>query len=349
LLIPSDAFGALLQTGIQSLTQRRQDGGSTLDGEPKIRSNLFSPTIFHEPWWLEIASAGEYRETIVESGGRLAGRMPYLEKRRALRVRSLEMPALTYLLGPAILPEFTSHGAVRSLKEFNLTTKLVNALPPAWHVSFRLHAGINNALAFAAAGFQVSVDQSVEIPPAAEDLLWRQLRDKTRNMIRRASEQLTVRATASPGFFSSFYQECIGEAGKRNSYDTARMEALVAGASLREAGRVLVAERPDGAPVAAIFTVWDAGREYYLMSTRRRDAHAGAINLLLWKTLRDAGAAGRIFDMAGIHVLAPNMPNLVLVTGFGGTIVPRYRVARTHPVLREALVLSSLFSRKAES
>jgi hypothetical protein len=101
LLIPSDAFGALLQTGIQSLTQRRQDGGSTLDGEPKIRSNLFSPTIFHEPWWLEIASAGEYRETIVESGGRLAGRMPYLEKRRALRVRSLEMPALTYLLGPA--------------------------------------------------------------------------------------------------------------------------------------------------------------------------------------------------------------------------------------------------------
>jgi hypothetical protein len=353
--IRSHALVAPMSTEISDMDVRAENsrcdakryGRYPVDNKQETLSGLFSPTIFHEPWWLEIASAGKYEETIVESGGRLAGRLPFFAKRRAFGIKSLEMPALTYLLGPAILPEFASRGAVRSLKEFHIVTKLVKALPLAWHTSFRLHADTGNALAFAAAGFQVSIDQSVEILPDEQEVLWRQMRDKNRNMIRRAREHLTIRPSTEPGFFSRFYQECLSEAGKQNTYDEAVVEPLVENASRRQVGRVLVAKRPDGTPDAAIFTVWDAKREYYLMSTRRQSAHAGAINLLIWEALCSAAKSGRIFDMAGIHVLAPNVPNLVLLTGFGGMVVPRLRVARTHPVLREAFSISSLFSRKS--
>jgi hypothetical protein len=354
-LTHSDARVAPIQTETSEMDSqaesnrhdRKRYGRHPVDNKQKTSLDLLSPTIFHEPWWLEIASAGKYEETIVESGGRMVGRLPFFTKRRAFGLKSLEMPALTYLLGPAILPEFATCGAVRSLKAFHIVKKLVNALPPAWHASFRLHADTGNALAFAAAGFQVSVDQSVEILADEQEVLWRQMRDKNRNMIRRAREHLTIRPSTEPGFFSRFYQECLNEAGKQNTYDEAVVEPLVVNASSRQVGRVLVADRPDGTPEAAIFTVWDAKREYYLMSARRRTAHSGAINLLIWEALCSAAESGRIFDMAGIHVLAPNVPNLVLLTGFGGTIVTRLRVARTHPILKEAFAISSLFRHKS--
>lgn len=65
-----------------------------------------SPTIFHEPWWLQIASRGECREVIVESGSRLAGRLPFVVRRRMRSFDVVGIPDLTHCLGPALNAEF---------------------------------------------------------------------------------------------------------------------------------------------------------------------------------------------------------------------------------------------------
>jgi hypothetical protein len=47
-----------------------------------------TPTIFHEPWWLEAASGGQYEEVTVSSGGRTVGRLPFV-RRKSLRFTHL--------------------------------------------------------------------------------------------------------------------------------------------------------------------------------------------------------------------------------------------------------------------
>ena len=270
----------------------------------------------------------------MESGGRLAGRLPYLHRRRALGLATIGMPALTHYLGPAIAPEFESASAVRSLKSLGIISGLLSGLPPAIHVSFRLHSGIRDTLAFDRAGFLSTTQFTVEILPAPVERLWTQLRDKTRNMIRRAEENLAVAPCMEAAFFSRFYNECLNSAGKQNAYDEEKVATLAAEVLRRGKGRILVAATPDSSPQAAVFTVWDNEREYYFMSCRLPGAHRGSIQLLIWAALQQAATSGRVFDMDGIHVVGDKLPNLILSTGFGGTIVPRFWVSRTSPLVK---------------
>ncbi|MDE1896490.1 MAG: GNAT family N-acetyltransferase, partial [Rhodospirillales bacterium] len=250
-------------------------------------------------------------------------------RRRMKCFSTIEMPALTHCLGPAISPALERAGTAKSFKPIQIYGQLLQQLPQAAHVWFRLHPDTINTLAFETAGFSSSVQWTVEIAPTAGDVLWKQMRDKTRNAIRRAGDVLQVEISEDSEFFLNFYNSCLREAGRKNSYDQDCLKRLVAEATERNRGRILVAASADGTPQAAIFTVWDTKREYYFMSSRRAGAHFGAVNLLLWHSLQNAAACGRIFDMDGIHVVGTQLPNLLLLSGFGGNIVPRYCVSRS--------------------
>jgi hypothetical protein len=82
---------------------------------------------------------------------------------------------------------------------------------------------------------------------------------------------------------------------------------------------------------ASICTIWDQDVEYYYLSTRRLGSLNGATSLLIWNALLHASMNGLIFDMDGLSI-----GNRLLVTGFGGTISPRYVVWRTTPAFRTA-------------
>ncbi|MGE4482486.1 GNAT family N-acetyltransferase [Acidocella sp.] len=293
----------------------------------------FSPTIFHEPWWLRLASGEAYSEVTVESGGRLAGRLPFISRRRFGLLKTIHMPSLTHYLGPALAPEYERPGAVKSFKSIEIHMQLLTQLPKAMHIWFRLHPAIATTLAFDRAGFSNLAQWTVEIPPAAPTELWKRMRDKTRNAIRRASEVMQAETLNDSAFFFDFYNDCLRDTGRQNSYDKECLKRLIPEALSRGRGRVLAAREADGTPQAAIFTVWDARREYYFMSARRPKAHFGAVSLLLWSALQEAAAQGRVFDMDGIHVVDGQCPNLLLLSGFGGNFSPRYCVSRTNAAL----------------
>ncbi|HQT59592.1 MAG TPA: GNAT family N-acetyltransferase [Acidiphilium sp.] len=296
-------------------------------------TSALSPTVFHEPWWLEAASGGTFGEVIVESGGRLAGRLPFVVQRRARSFDVVRIPDLTHCLGPAIAAEFDPPGAVKSTKGIEICSQLIAQLPKAAHVWFRLHPETANTLAFDKAGFLSTVQWSVEIAPRPEEQLWKAMRDKTRNAIRRGGDRLTVTAWDEPGRFLDFYRDCLRRNDRRNHYDDATLAALAGEVLRRRRGRVLAAIRPDNTPEAAILTVWCKRREFYFMSARDTSAHFGAINLLIWRAIQDAAAANRIFDMDNIHVVDGALPNHLMLSGFGGNVVPRYCVSRSSALL----------------
>lgn len=284
---------------------------------------LPTPTIFHEPWWLETACEGHPTETIVEQGGTVLGRLPYLKQSARLCGTSVVMPPLTHVLGPALSPDIADRDGARVHRRFSVLSELIARLPPASRVEFRLHPGLRDTMAFQAAGFTTTVDFTLHIAPAPEDELWRRMRDKTRNVIRRADERLTVGCEAGASGFLDFYDDNLTERHRRNMYDRGVFAGLIREAVARDTGRILFARDGNGAPQAAIFTVWDHRFEYYFASTRRDGSPNGAASLLIWHAIRHASARGLTFDMDGV-----SESNRLLVTGFGGQMLPRFFVAR---------------------
>ena len=286
-----------------------------------------APTIFHEKWWLDAASGDEAREVTVVQGGRPVGRLPFYARRR-FGLHAIGQPPLTYALGPAIraLPD----GRLPAIqKRVAITRELIRALPAASHVSFRLHGGVSDTLAFEAEGFACRLTYTVEIEPDGETALWRAMRDKTRNVIRRAEEKLEVAEIDIADRFLDFYAENLRARDRRNAYGHAVTRRVIGETRRRRSGSILGATDRAGVLQAAILTVWDQRSAYYLMSTRRPDSASGANSLLIWHALREAASNGRVFDLAGLHVSGGELPNLLLLTGFGGVVKPRYFVERS--------------------
>ena len=192
--------------------------------------------------------------------------------------------------------------------------------------------------------FPPELNFTVEVTPDPPEALWRKLRDKTRNVIRRAQERLTVVDLPDPRQFIDFYEENLRDRGLRNYYERDICGQLVAECLRRGVGRSLAAVDPAGAMQASIFTIWDHEVEYYYLSSRRLNSMNGAISLLIWNALQHASENGLIFDMNGV-----NSSNILLVTGFGGTISQRYVVSRTTPAFRSAKYVAGLLNKAASS
>ena len=136
--------------------------------------------------------------------------------------------------------------------------------------------------------------------------------------------------------FLDFYAENLDRRNRTNAYQRPVAPRVIREARARPAGSILAATDAAGALQAAILTVWDSRSAYYLMSTRRPDSASGANSLLIWHALRQAAANGRMFDMAGLHVRKGELPNMLLLTGFGGVVKPRYFVERSTRLIAAA-------------
>ncbi len=290
-------------------------------------------TIFHEPWWLAAASDGAYEEAVHTADNAVVGRLPYLRQRKIGWQTALVMPTMTHVLGPSLPPDLPGSEHSRSLRRFTISTALIAQLPKAGHTWFALHRRETETLAFEAAGVRFTV----EVQPDKPETLWRAMRDKTRNVIRRARENLTPRAIDDPALFFDFYQENLRKRGIRNHYDLGIRANIMAACLERGRGRILFAIDMMGNAQAAIFTAWDDEAEYYLMSTRAPDSGNGAISLLIWTAIEEAASHGRIFDLDGVD----SRTNHMLLTGFGGALRPRYLVSRTSASFQVAQFLKT--------
>jgi hypothetical protein len=287
-----------------------------------------TPTIFHEEWWLEKASAGRFDEIQETVNGECVGRLPYLPARRS-GMTSIQMPMLTHFLGPAI-DEGDGSAATRFSKRVSIARALIARLPSAHSVWIKCHRETTDTLAFQDAGFSTVVQFTSEIGPDTDDKLWAGIRDTARRVIRRADEHLTVVECDDPDRFMTFYERNLKERGLSNGYDTRICKSVMSECQKRQAGRILVAVDETGDLHAGIFTVWDRVSEYYLMTTRRLDSDNGAMSLLIWHAIKHASHNNIVFDLDGYC----NPGDTQFFTRFGGTVKPRYCIQKSSIVFR---------------
>ncbi|WP_429250818.1 GNAT family N-acetyltransferase [Paraburkholderia sp. GAS333] len=255
----------------------------------------------------------------------MIGEMPYLLVTKGVWKVS-EMPMLTRCLGPVIR---SSGGNADDewRHRFNVCDKLVKQLPPSAFFEQQMDPRVSEAeaIAFAFNQFKVSVNFTLKIfPEQAEQDTWTHMRPNTRNVIRRASEQLSVQEIRCAKDFVRFYDANLGVRQQRNMYGSSMMEGLLAEVIKRDAGKLLGCYGKDGQLQAAVAVVADNTALYYFLSSRKQDAHGGAVSLLIWTAIRLAHERQLVFDFDGIS----NQGILMFLSGFGGKLVRRFEIRR---------------------
>jgi hypothetical protein len=306
--------------------------------KPHVASHdCLTPTLFHQEWWLDAATGGSFQVAEVTANGKTVGRIPFFIRKR-FGFRELRMPPLTYFLGPAIDAGEGSPNN-RFLKCLDVTRELLNKLPQTSSQYVKCHAGITDVIAFQEACFRTHVQFTHELEPDPVDTLWQQMRNKTRNVIRRAEEQLTVAECTDVPRFLRMYDENLSEKGLHNDIESSSCRRLLSAALERNQGRIVAAFDNSSEMVAANFCAWDETSSFYIMSTRSQDSGNGVTSLLIWEAIKHAAAKRLIFDFAGLG----SRGSIHFYTGFGATVKPRYVAVRARPLKRMLSELKSVF------
>jgi len=286
--------------------------------------------LFHEPWWLAAVTGGHYQEAIVEQGGNIVGRLPYVTSKRG-PFRIARMPRFTHVLGPWV---YTGMGKsqTRLINRLSITRALIDKLPRLaffeQHLDPSEDDGFASAdgLAFQDRGFSVSTQYTFQINCAVSaEALWEAMHGKTRNIVRRAQEQYVVGEVEDGQIFADTYTRNLYTKGQRNRIDLEYFPGLFAQCRAHACGEIVAAFSSAAVPVAMIFLVWGARTMYYVLSTRTPDpSHHGAVNLLIWEAMQRARGRGLVFDLDGVY----NSGSAHFLGRFGGRIRTRLAVRR---------------------
>jgi Acetyltransferase (GNAT) domain len=291
-----------------------------------VNSTLF-PTIFHEDWWLEAATNGNYGVAEVLHGDSVVGRLPYCLTRR-FGMRWCTPPELTYFLGPAI-DEGTGNIYTRIKRRFEITRDLIRKLPAASFTQFKCHRGVSDVIPFQDEGFRTTVQFTYEIAPASHDELWGNIYHKKRRVILRALEAMDISRFDDPSRFIQFYQTNLDEKAIKNRMDIPACSRIIEACIARNRGCILAAFDQNKNLAAAIFYVWDDSVSYYVMTTRTLASGSGIISALVWLAIKDAAGRQLTFDLGGLNA-ANGVP---FYAAFGGNPSQRYVATRaTLPV-----------------
>jgi Acetyltransferase (GNAT) domain len=282
---------------------------------------LAAPTIFHEPWWLDLVTQGRIEAVESSEHGKIVGRLYYLREQR-YGISSSNMPAFTHFLGPMIDPGAGSR-QTRYLRERSITADLIGKLPKLWSFRQKMHRGVTDVIRFQAAGYDASVQFTFEILPNDEKTIWSGMRDKTRNAIRNGEKLYALSDDLDPEGFIAFYRDNLYSLGQRENINLELARRLTRVCLEQHCGKFLSVKDRLGRLKAAIFIVWDDAACYYLMATRTQDSTYGATAAALWAAIKFAAGSGRIFDFDGIS----SEGSVKFFAGFGSTVSPRYIVS----------------------
>jgi hypothetical protein len=281
-------------------------------------------SIFHEDWWLNALAPGRWREVTCLRGGRVAGYLRFVERRKG-GLSTCEMPHITRFLGPVVMLQ-PGKTQARTRTTYAIITELLEQIASYDHVEMTVDTDFADFAPFLIAGYEVKVHPTflLDCRRKPEDL-WAGLRDKTKNVVRRARERLTVHEIEDVNLFTSFYKENLDEA--EPYFDLSLVAPAHAAALARQQGKIVAAVDANGVAHAKVFFVWDDKYLHYFLSTRDRNlAHPGAVSLLLWEGIELAHSRGLWFDFDGGLFTEAKYKFMV---AFGGEVANRFDVVRS--------------------
>lgn len=257
--------------------------------------------IFHQPWWLDAVAPGAWDEVAVRRDGVVAGRLPFVVRRRA-GLTSLVQPPLTQALGPWIAEAATVNGRANDFEK-RILDELLDALPPFDVFDQNLTTALGTWLPFYWRGFDVRPRVTYRLEGLRDpDAIWGAFDPDVRSQVRSAEARLVVRDDGPLDALLELNRETLERKTVTGGYTAADVRRIDDACAARGARLLLLAEDPEGRPHAGIYVVRDELRAYYLMGGRAARHERGATSLLLWHAIRRMAAETDCFDFEGSMV-----------------------------------------------
>ena len=255
--------------------------------------------LFSQSWWLDAVAPGTWNEVLIEKGGALYARLPYVSRRK-WGLRILDMPPLTQSLGPWLRPyegKYTS----RLAEEKELMAELIERLPAFDIFQQRFHSSITNWLPFYWKGFEQTTRYSYAIERLTDlDSIWEELDKSVRTSIRKAEKEVIVRDDLGLDKFIALEELVFKRQGKVLPYSVDLLERLDEACQAHSCRRIFFAEDAHGSIHAAAYIIWDDQSAYYLMGGGDPELRgSGASSLCLWESIKFAGGVTNCFDFEG--------------------------------------------------
>lgn len=301
------------------------DGTMRAELSPKAAAFLGDTCVFCQPWWLEAVSPGCWGVAVVWRGEEVAAVWPYAYKLRLGRYRLLELPELTFYLGPWLRPS-TAKYTRRLAEEKDLMTELLPALPEFASFQQLFHPSVTNWMPLQWHGFSQTTRYTYRFEDTRDlDALWGGVKENIRTDVRKAQKQLRVVEQEDPRKFLELQRATYARQGMEMPFREETFFRLDAECVSRGARTILCAIDPEDRLHAAAYLVRDASSVYSLL--RASDPvlrTSGATSLVLWKAVELASAEGKSFDFVGSWEEAIER----FVRGFGGRQVPFFEITK---------------------
>lgn len=297
------------------------------DLAPKVVTFLQGTCVFCQPWWLEAVSPSHWGVAVAKRGEEVAGVWPYAFKTRLRKYRLIEIPELTFYLGPWLRPS-TAKSAKRLEVEKDVMTELVAALPPCATFHQWLHPTVTNWLPLYWKGFWQTTRYTYRLANTSDtEALWAGLKENIRTDIKKARKQLHVVEDAEADRFLAVQRATFSRQGLPLPFTEAAFRRLDAACLLRGVRRILSAVDDRDRVHASAYLVGDDSYVYSLLRGANPELrNSGASSLVVWAALEQASREGKSFDFVGSWV----EPIERFVRAFGGQQVPFFEVAKSN-------------------
>jgi len=303
--------------------------------EQRQNANLQQPTqdtglsgsycLFQDPWWLNLATNGDWGEVKVENSGNIIARLPFQLKRR-YGFKVLTQPHFTPYMGPWFRP--TSGKETRQWSyQYSLTSELLSRLPRCDLFCQTLWPELANWLPFYWSGFGQTTGYTYWLTNIQDvQAVWKRLTTSARGEIRKAERTITIAPSNDVDRLCDIYERTFFQQGKPAPYNRKILLRIAEGAMRTGHGRITQAQDKEGNVHAAILIVFDHRMAHYLVGgSDNRFRSSGAVSLLIWDAIRFAGQHSLTFDFEGSMVT--NIERFF--RSFNPTLVPYNRVYKT--------------------
>lgn len=256
--------------------------------------------LFHEDWWLDAATNGQWDRVTVQRDGLVVASMPFI-LRKSFALRFLTIPPYTRTLGP-LFADLPAKPSQRLALQVELLHSLLSKVPRHDHLEMVLPPDSDLTLAFVSCSYSVTNTFTFvwDGTPPLEQVL-RDMQPKTRRKIHANGKRLHAEHHTD---IDRFIRMSVIEHGRfvGNYHDFSAVFRIFQACANRRQAIVLSAVNEKGKDVAVSVLVWGHGVLYNLLAARHpKEAGPGANSFLLWEAMRVAKERGLDFDSDGVY------------------------------------------------
>lgn len=290
----------------------------------ELQNDHCAGPIFAQPWWLDAVAPGRWGEVLIEKGGKLHARLPYvLEKWRGFTL--ISMPPLTQNLGPWI--DIQSEKVEKRLsREKELMLELIERIPPHNYFLQNFHFSVSNWLPFYWRGFQQTTRYTYRLDTSQDlEKLWAGLRENIRWDIRKAGKTLKIKDQICLSEFMDLNRSIYRDQGLKVPFKDELFVRLDDACKTHDCRRMIGVEDELGHLHASVYLVWDDDSVYYLTGgTHPGFRGSGANSLALWEAIKFSMEIKKTMDFEGSMIERIEH----FFRGFGARQFPYFQVSK---------------------